>query len=174
MTARPPKITKFFVHVRPGFLQPGFLFGWLVNPQELRSSSADPIGIGSAKRRKAMFRNFKALLIALVVIAIAGSAYAFAAANTGVTASKAGEGSAAVTGYAVSSISYTLNADPTKLDAVVFTLDAAATNVQVQVVDGGTWYACSNTLFVWTCDTTVGTQATVATMDKLTVVASSR
>jgi hypothetical protein len=124
-----------------------------------------------------MFRNFKVLLTVLVVIVIAGSAYAFAAANTGVTASKAGEGSAAITGYAVSDISYTLHTDDkTLLDAVVFTLDAAATNVKVQVVDAGDWYTCTNTLLVWTCDTdaTPGPQATVASMDKLTIVASDQ
>ena len=38
-----------------------------------------------------MFRNFKVLLIALIVIVVAGSAYAFAAANT-VPASAAGSG----------------------------------------------------------------------------------
>jgi hypothetical protein len=46
------------------------------------------------KRRKTMFRNIKVLLIAVFVLAIAGSAYAFAAANT-VPDSAAGSGATA-------------------------------------------------------------------------------
>jgi hypothetical protein len=119
-----------------------------------------------------MLRTLKVLLIALVVVVIAASAYTFAAANT-VPATKAGDGSGAISGYTVSAIAYNLNAtDPTLLDSVDFTLSAAATNVKIKLVDAGTtWYDCTVvTSNNWTCDTT---GATVAEMDNLTVVATS-
>ena len=125
-----------------------------------------------------MFRNFKVLLLVLVVIVIAGSAYAFAASLTGIPTSKAGTGSGTVSGYAVSAVAYTFNADPTKLDSVTFTLDGVATFAQIEVDSvGGVWYDCvdadgASAGNVWTCNTTVGTQATAAEMDTLTIVAS--
>lgn len=118
-----------------------------------------------------MLKTFKILFIAVVVIVLAAAAYAFAAANT-VPATKAGSGAGAITGYTVSAITYTLNAaDPTTLDAVNFTLSAAATQVKVRLVDAGSWYTC--TLVSgndWTCATT---GLLVSTMDNLTVVAAS-
>ena len=121
-----------------------------------------------------MFRNFKVLLIALAVIVIAGSAYAFAAANT-VPATKAGDGLGVVSGYTVTGIQYTLNAtDPNTLDAVKFDLGAAAATGQVQaqiVATTGTWYTCTlDTGTVWECDTT---GLVVSTIDQLRVIAAS-
>jgi hypothetical protein len=130
-------------------------------------------------RRKAMFRNIKVLIIALVVLVLAASSYAFAAAITGIPDSKAGTGSGTVTGYAVSAVVYSFNAsNPANLDSVAFTLDAVATSAQIQVDSvGGVWYDCVDLDGVaavndWACDTTVGTQATAAAMDTLTIVAS--
>jgi hypothetical protein len=57
-----------------------------------------------------MLRNFKVLLIVLVVIVIAGSAYAFAATNT-VPDSAAGYKANVVHGYTVENIVYDLNPD---------------------------------------------------------------
>lgn len=118
-----------------------------------------------------MLRNFKVIMIVLVVVVLAGSAYAFADANT-VPTTKAGSGAGAISGYTVSSVTYTLNSsDPSQLDAVNFTLDAAATTVKIKLVAAGsTWYSCTNSLNNdWTCDTT---GASVEAMDELTVVAS--
>jgi hypothetical protein len=119
-----------------------------------------------------MFRNFKVILTLLVVVVLAASAYAFAAANT-VPDTKAGDGAGTISGYTVSSVAYTLNTtDPSQLDAVSFTLDDTATTVKIKLVAAGsTWYDCSVvTGNDWTCDTS---GATVASMDELTVVASS-
>ncbi|MBK9928022.1 MAG: hypothetical protein IPP66_22350 [Anaerolineales bacterium] len=120
-----------------------------------------------------MFRNFKVLLIAFAVLVLAASSYAFAAAITGIPDSKAGTGSGTVTGYVVSNVAYTFNtSDPTLLDQVDFTLDATATSVKIQVnTVAGDWYTCTNVLTDWTCITT-SPQATTATMDTLTIVAS--
>lgn len=111
------------------------------------------------------------------VVGVAGvlalGAYAYTAANT-VPASSAGSGSGAITGYTVSGITYTLNGtDPRDIDQVAFTIAPTAANtVRAQLVSGGAWYACVNTAGSVTCDTTVGTQATAAAADQLTVVAS--
>jgi hypothetical protein len=121
-----------------------------------------------------MLRNFKVLSVVMVAILLAVSAYAFAAANT-VPTTKAGTGAGAISGYAVSNVVYNLNAsDPTLLDSVDLSLDAAATNVQIKLVAAGsTWYTCTNgSGNDWSCGTTTPAQ-TVASMDELEVVASS-
>jgi hypothetical protein len=80
-----------------------------------------------------MLRNFKVLLAVFAVIVIAGSAYAFAAANT-VPTSTVGSGASVVSGYTVSDIVYTFATDdPTKVSKITFTLDKAATNVMIQL-----------------------------------------
>lgn len=119
-----------------------------------------------------MFRNLKVLSIVAVVIVLAVSSYAFAAANT-VPDTQAGAGSGDISGYTVSAVVYNLNATtPTTLDSVDFTLSAAATQVQIKLVAAGsTWYDCAVvTGNDWTCDTT---GAAVSTMDELNVVAAS-
>lgn len=119
-----------------------------------------------------MLRNLKVLSIIAIVIVLAVSTYAFAAANT-VPATKAGDGSGAISGYTVTNVVYNLNAtDPTALDSVDFTLSAAATQAQIKLVAAGsTWYSCTNgTGNDWSCNTS---GATVASMDELKVVAAS-
>ena len=121
-----------------------------------------------------MLRNLKVLSVVMVAILLAASAYAFAAANT-VPTTKAGAGAGAISGYTVSNVVYNLNAaDPTLLDSVDLSLDAAATNVQIKLVAAGsTWYDCTNgSGNDWSCDTTTPAQ-TVAAMDELEVVANS-
>lgn len=121
-----------------------------------------------------MLRNIKVLFVVLVATMLAVSAYAFAAANT-VPTTKAGDGAGTISGYTVSNVVYNLNAsDPSLLDSVDLTLDAAAVNVTIKLVAAGsTWYDCTvvsgNN---WTCDTSSPAQ-TVASMDELEVVASS-
>lgn len=122
-----------------------------------------------------MLRNFKVLSIVLVVIVIATSAYAFAAANT-VPTTKAGDGVGTVSGYTVTGVVYTLNAtDPSTLDSVAFDLGAAAGTGKVKaqlVATTGTWYSCTQVgvTTVWTCITT---GLTASSVDQLRVVASS-
>lgn len=95
-----------------------------------------------------MFRNIKVLLIALMVIAIAGSAYAFAAANT-VPDTTAGSGASAVGGYTVSDVLYDLDAtDPTVVDAITFSISPdsgseKAVAVFVQTAAAGSWTSCT-------------------------------
>jgi hypothetical protein len=106
------------------------------------------MGVGSAKKEKAMFRNFKALLIVLVVIVVAASAYAFAAANT-VPDSAAGYKANVVPGYTVTSIVYDLDAtDPTVVDAITFAIapssgTVVAAIVKLQTATAGSWTDCT-------------------------------
>jgi hypothetical protein len=115
-------------------------------------------------------RTIKLLLVAMIAIILATAAYAFAASNT-VPSSKAGDGSGAISGYAVTSVQYVLNSDPTKIDQVKFTLDASATTVKARLVAStGTWFACTvisgNN---WGC--TISGAVNVADANNLQVVA---
>lgn len=118
-----------------------------------------------------MFKTMKVLLALFAILAVSVAVYAFAASNT-VPATKAGDGTGAVSGYTVTTIVYTLNAtDPNTLDQVSFDLGAAATQVKAQLVASGTWYSCTlDTGTVWECDTT---GLAVSSIDQLRVVAAS-
>ena len=118
-------------------------------------------------------KRIRLIVVLVVVLLSAIGAYAFTASNT-VPATQAGAGSGAITGYTISSVAYTLNSDPTKIDAVTFAISpASAGTVKAQLVTGGTWYDCANSSGSVSCDTTVGTQATVAPANSLSVVATS-
>ena len=114
----------------------------------------------------------KVFLIAIVVFSFATVAYASAAANT-VPASKAGDGSGAITGYTVSAIHYVLNSTPTTIDSVTFTLNSApvaGSTIKIKLVAAGsTWYTCTNVTTAVTCTTT---GAAVSPADSLEVVVS--
>jgi hypothetical protein len=111
------------------------------------------------------------LAAAAIAAIVAPAAYAFTAANT-VPASSAGSGSGAISGYTVSNVAYTLNAsNPQNVDQVAFTISPTTGTVKVQVVSGGSWYACTNTAGSVTCATT-SPQATAAAVNQLTVVAA--
>jgi hypothetical protein len=100
------------------------------------------------KREKAMLRNFKVILIVLVVLIIAGGTYAFAAANT-VDDSAAGYKANEVPGYSVTDVVYDLNATlPTQVDEITFSIspisgDVVAAIVKIQTADAGTWKDCT-------------------------------
>jgi hypothetical protein len=71
-------------------------------------------------------------MVAIMVACIAGaSAYAFTASNTGLVDHKAGGSvAAAVSGYVVTNVGYTWDADGQSVNAVTFTLDAPANDVK--------------------------------------------
>jgi len=107
--------------------------------------------------------------LALVIGLVVGT-YAFTAANT-VPATKAGDGSGAITGYTVTNVHYTLSgADFTNIDTVSFTVDSAppsGSTMKAQLVSGGTWYSCTNVTTTVTCTTT---GATVVPANQLRIV----
>lgn len=119
-------------------------------------------------------RNFVVVAFAIV---LSGAVYGFAAANT-VPTSAAGDGTGTISGYTATSVTYTLNStDPSKIDSVKFSLTtpagaSAPTTVKVQLVASGSWYTCSLASSTWTCDTTGGGGASVATATQLRVVAA--
>ncbi len=100
-----------------------------------------------------MFRNMrKPIGIGIVVLAAAAAvgAYAFTASNTITDAGSAGIGSQTISGYDVTNVSYTQDGtDPSKWTAVDFTLDQAATQVQVKFDDSNSvlttsgWIDCT-------------------------------
>ncbi len=97
-----------------------------------------------------MLRNFKVVLIVLSILAIAGSAYAFAAANT-IEASSVGSGVSTVSGYSITNVVYNFATnDPTQVASIEFDLDKAAGTVKIQLdstaVTGDTdwdWAPCA-------------------------------
>jgi hypothetical protein len=108
--------------------------------------------------------------VLVLMFALVAGSLAFTAANT-VPASKAGDGSGAVTGYTVSGIHYGLNAgNPANVDSVSFTLDsvpAAGSTMTAQI--GGNWYSCTNSGANVTCNTT-SPQATVLPVVSLRII----
>jgi hypothetical protein len=114
----------------------------------------------------------KSALAALLFAGLmASGTYAFTASNT-VPASKAGDGTGAVSGYTASTVHYVLDAtDPTKADSVTFNLDSAPGAVKALVVTGGTWYSCTNAGTAVTC--TLGASGvSVSSINTLRVIAA--
>lgn len=125
--------------------------------------------VSMRRQHKLIWIGGAAVLAAVLVSGV----FAFTASNT-VPASQAGEGQGTITGYVLSSVHYTLNAaDPTKVDAVAFTLDSTppvnSTLKAKLIATGSTWYTCTNVGAAVTCATT-SPQATVAPSTELKVV----
>ncbi len=118
--------------------------------------------------------HIRLLLVLVLVVLAATGAYVFTASNT-VPGTNAGSGSGVISGYTISSVAYNLNAsNPDNIDTTTFTIaPTSAGTVKIQLVSGGTWYDCTNTAGSVSCDTTVGTQATVSPANQLTVVATT-
>jgi hypothetical protein len=118
------------------------------------------------RRNKKTWQLISTLALMLL---LATAAYAITATNV-VPASKAGDGSGAVSAYTISNVVYTLNnSSPQNIDSWQFDLNAAASSVQSKLVSGSTTYtACVHGAgFHWTC--TLST--TVASADQLRVIA---
>ena len=116
-----------------------------------------------------MFRSSKFFVVLLVLI-FASAAFAFAAGNTFAVTPKAGDGSTGISGYQVQTVDYNLNAgNPSNIDSVDLTLDAAASVVKISLVNGGTIYNCVGAGTNWTCTTT---GATVSAANQLRVIAT--
>ncbi len=121
----------------------------VTNKEKILYVSAKPVDPGNA-RRKIMVRNFKRSLTVLVILVLAASTYAFAAANT-IEASAVGYAASVVGGYTVSNVVYDLqDTDPTIVDAIQFDINPTsglaaleARVVMIQTAGGGTWLTCA-------------------------------
>ena len=121
-------------------------------------------------RRRSRIAVRLAVVVGLAATSGAG-AQALTASNT-VPSTRAGSGSSAIDGYAVSSVDFTLDgSNPLEVDAVKFTITPATGTVKAQLGAGGSWYACTNASGSVTCHTT-SPQATVDDVDTLAVVAA--
>lgn len=124
---------------------------------------------GTSDRR----RRRRTILVLFAAAALALATYAFTAANN-VPATKAGDGSGAITGYDVTNVAYTLDAaNPANIESVSFTLDAVAGTVKAKLVAASTTYTdCTNTGGNdWSCN--VEPDPTVLSADELRVIATS-
>jgi hypothetical protein len=116
--------------------------------------------------------TMKLVIIIVIALALSGFTYAFAAANT-VPATFAGDGVGTISGYTITNVVYHLNGtNPANIDSVSFTLNNAATSVQIKLVQSGTTY--------YTCTVSGGTSvscltagATVTAANELRVIASN-
>jgi hypothetical protein len=115
------------------------------------------------------------LAVLLLVLIVAASAYAFAAANV-VPESGAGDGEKAISGYTVTAVTYVLNSTtPANIDAVKFNIAptagaSAPVTVKVQLVTSGTWFSCSVVTSPQWSFTTTGVTALAA--NNLRIVAA--
>ncbi len=133
-----------------------------------------------------MFRKSKKVILTLLVILVlASSTYAFAAANT-IALSAVGYKAQTITGYAITDIVYDLNVlDPTKLDKIIFSIapttagDPKPVVVLISTTAAGSenyaTSACVVTLvaspYLVTC--TFVPNITVASVVQLDIIASS-
>lgn len=124
-------------------------------------------------------RNLTALAAVGVAFVTGTSAYSFTASNTmpSAAAAEAGGGSVAVSGYTISSITYTFSVDGTTVTAVSFDLDSAANDVKVALTNGtpvqSDWVDCgaSGSVSPWAVSCTFSTPVANGGADKLSVVA---
>ena len=91
-------------------------------------------------------RRRRTILLLLAAAALSLFTFAFTAANV-VPGTRAGDGSAQISGYTVSNVQYQLDGtDASLIESVSFTLDAAASSVRAKVVQASTTYTtCATT-----------------------------
>ena len=115
-------------------------------------------------------------IMALILILVA-SAFAFAAGNS-VPESGAGDGQGTISGYTVTNIDYTLNADPTLINKVDFDISSTTGNanppdvVKVQFNAAGAWYDCDAKTVPGHATCALGGAVDVASANNLRVVAA--
>ena len=120
-----------------------------------------------------MFRTrmFRIVIIMIVALVFASTAYALAASNTLADAGKAGDGNNTVSGYTVTGVTYNLSG--ANIASVEFDLDASASSVQASLTDlpGPTETfadSCTNVVNHWTC---TFTGVTALSADNFRVIA---
>jgi hypothetical protein len=122
-------------------------------------------------------RNAKGMRLSAAVLcagALAAGTYAFTASNSMPQNTRAGDGTATVTGYTVSNVQYNAQAaDPTLLQDYVFELSAPARFVKAKAISTQSTYDnCTNggSGNTWTCTPPAST--TIVSLDQLRVIAT--
>jgi hypothetical protein len=108
-----------------------------------------------------MLRNFKVILVVLVVLVLAGGAYAFANSNTLPSSMIAGDSKVLVSGVGITGVKYTMDAtDQVTLNQVSFLVSDATPTTKIEIMLDASapyWYPCTagtDSTDPWTCDTT--------------------
>lgn len=122
-----------------------------------------------------MFKKGRVAAIIVIALILSVTTYAFAAANT-VPDTAAGDGVGAISGYAISGVTYTLDSTYTNITKVSFTAipttpPTGTVFFSIKLINGAnTWFTCAagSSSNSWDC-TVTGT--TVKQADELRVVA---
>jgi hypothetical protein len=111
----------------------------------------------------------KAFALTLIFAVISTVTYAFASSSTG-NSKPAGQGAEAISGYAVSNISYKQGDDLSKIASVSLSLSAPAAKVQIKLTkDQANWFECINVNENnWTCN---ANNSSIRSANELQVVA---
>jgi len=131
--------------------------------QDARQAHLNP----AIKKGSFMFirRIYKIILAVAALLILSTTAYAFAASNT-VPTSNAGDGTNAISGYAVTNVHYNLDSGtPSNVATVTFTIAPALPaggTVTIQLVSGGSWYSCTVASGTNVTCTTTGASASSA------------
>jgi hypothetical protein len=116
-------------------------------------------------------RTFRSIVILIVALAFASTAYALAASNTFTDSGKAGDGNSGITGFTISAVSYNLSAsNPIYVASVDLTFDTAPSEVAA-MIDGTNATSCTGPGVNWNCVFPANT-VTAASAANLTVIAA--
>jgi hypothetical protein len=131
-----------------------------------------------------MSRNIKVMFVVVAVLALAGAAYGFAAANTAPTTA-AGYVAKTVSGYDITNVAYNLKSDRSMVDTITFDIaphttgDPLPVTVDIQTSTSGSWTNCIVTPATGDMPTsasavcTPGSSLAVVDVTALNIVASS-
>ena len=111
-------------------------------------------------------RRRRLALVALLAFVLGTTAFAYAANitfNGASNAGAAGEGAGTISGYNVTGIKYTLDAnDPANINGVSFALSPdTATTVKAKITGMAAWATCTDAGTTWTCPVLGDAQAAV-------------
>lgn len=116
-------------------------------------------------------RTFRSIVILIVALAFASTAYALAASNTFNDSGKAGDGTNVISGFEIDAVSYNLDAtDPTYVASVDLTFDTAPSEVAASI-DGTNATSCTGAGINWNCAFPANT-VTAASAANLRVIAA--
>ncbi len=96
-------------------------------------------------------RNYRFLAAIAALLVLITIAYALAA-SINVPDTNAGSGDGTVGGYAITTVTYTLDpTDHSDLDSVDIVLDQAADYVEARITGAGAWAVCTGSGTNWSC-----------------------